>query len=459
MVTLDNITKYVRGLQKLKNCLNGEEREQFDDLESNLLDILHRERLYNTRKELETEKNLIMQKFEDLAQRTCSSSFIDLCTLLQENATITTDHTIIETLPLTPGYSQIQLHHCSPPIIEPEFLTTTVPVAYCYRLNEEQFPLVTLHIRNTHSQSTGVELTIKVYFEGGYSDTVVRSVKVTAGTLQSMPLLPVLRLDRIKDIKVNRPTTLHIEVQYTFPFFSPQHVVYRFEFLPYNVALLAQIKPDGSIVDCTRYLAAWVTPKCEKVQLLLQKVTAYLVEKGSGIMGYKVTGTKKERAQKVRMLVKTIFEMLHHEINPTFVSSPKAFGTSSDQIAQEVRLPSETINIKGLANCMEGSVLFASLLERAGLQPLIFLRYRRRQGHAFVGWRVFEDELTGEFLETTLIGKGDFEEAFTNAQKQYKQARADRSLYREIGHPEGFARIIDIVKCRRDHHILQLEYD
>lgn len=51
------------------------------------------------------------------------------------------------------------------------------------------------------------------------------------------------------------------------------------------------------------------------------------------------------------------------------------------------------------ANCLDGSVLIASVFERIGIPALIVLV----PGHAFVGYRADKDRV--EFLETTLLGE------------------------------------------------------
>jgi hypothetical protein len=117
------------------------------------------------------------------------------------------------------------------------------------------------------------------------------------------------------------------------------------------------------------------------------------------------------------------------------------------QKVQLVRLPAEVIDAGGSANCIDGTVLFASLLEHVNLHPLIFIQ----PGHALVGWRVFKDKPTCEFLETTVIDKGDFHRALQLGQEQYEQAYARGALGRTIIDPYDYAFLIDIADCRSDN--------
>ena len=67
--------------------------------------------------------------------------------------------------------------------------------------------------------------------------------------------------------------------------------------------------------------------------------------------------------------------------------------------SQRVRLLSSTWNER-VANCLDGSVLIASALERLGIGSLLVLV----PGHAFVGFYTDNDRHEAEFLETTLLG-------------------------------------------------------
>ena len=119
------------------------------------------------------------------------------------------------------------------------------------------------------------------------------------------------------------------------------------------------------------------------------------------------------------------------------------------QKTQLIRLPSEVIKAGGSANCIDGAVLFASLLEQVNLHPLIFLQ----TGHALVGWHVFKDEPVYEFLETTMIRAGNFQLALQKGQEQYQQARKRKTLRKTIIDPFGYAFLINIAECRRKNII------
>ena len=96
------------------------------------------------------------------------------------------------------------------------------------------------------------------------------------------------------------------------------------------------------------------------------------------------------------------------------------FGAGPGQVTQRTRLPRESLRHKS-ANCIDGTVLMASLLEAASLQPAIVLV----PGHAFVGWETWEGTDEWDYLETTMIASHDFEAARQRARSLFERFSAE----------------------------------
>jgi hypothetical protein len=77
--------------------------------------------------------------------------------------------------------------------------------------------------------------------------------------------------------------------------------------------------------------------------------------------------------------------------------------------SQHVRLLDESIN-NTQANCVDGSVLFASVLRKIGLEPILVTI----PGHMFVGFDLDEAGRKQAFLETTMLGSDPREYDVTN---------------------------------------------
>src|SRR5262245_9868220 len=104
------------------------------------------------------------------------------------------------------------------------------------------------------------------------------------------------------------------------------------------------------------------------------------------------------------------------EAGIVYVNSVTDYGAAAGQVTQRTRLPRESLAGRG-ANCIDGTVLMASLLEGACLNAaLVFV-----PGHAFVGWEVWPESDEWRYLETTMIGTHKFEAACASGQRQFKQ--------------------------------------
>jgi hypothetical protein len=157
-------------------------------------------------------------------------------------------------------------------------------------------------------------------------------------------------------------------------------------------------------VDLTHYYGAWVTPYAEAVQDCVRRA-AGLCE-ARMIYGYQGKGRDAVTEQ-----VKALYAALR-EAEITYVNSVIDYGAGPGQQTQRTRLPRESLAGKR-ANCIDGSVLFASLLEGASLNAALVIV----PGHAFVAWEAWPASDDWRYLETTLIGTADFDDACRSGQR------------------------------------------
>lgn len=115
--------------------------------------------------------------------------------------------------------------------------------------------------------------------------------------------------------------------------------------------------------------------------------------------------------------------------------------------ARPTCLNSETTSKE--ANCIDGTVLFASLLEGASLSPAIVVK----PGHAYVAWETGPATDEWEYLETTMIGKNSFEEACKSGKEQ---ADFDLGMAQGTGNPNYFRRW-PLRVLRSEYEIMPME--
>jgi len=168
--------------------------------------------------------------------------------------------------------------------------------------------------------------------------------------------------------------------------------------------------------DMSPYIAAWVTPHAADIDPLVRKAASYTT--GKSMTGYQCgdSCTDAEWETDTNAQVKAIFTALKNDYQITYVNSPLAYGRDTES-SQRVRLPAESISSKS-ANCIDGTVLYASALESIGMNPHIILL----PTHAFVCYDTKPDAADQiSCLETTMTGSSTFEEAAEYGNQEYQE--------------------------------------
>jgi hypothetical protein len=81
-------------------------------------------------------------------------------------------------------------------------------------------------------------------------------------------------------------------------------------------------------------------------------------------------------------------------------------------------LPGEVLD-QSSGNCIELTLLYASVVEGLGMQPVIIII----PGHAYVAVRVDDTNASYYFIETTLIGQATFSDATATGLSEWQKAQ------------------------------------
>lgn len=188
--------------------------------------------------------------------------------------------------------------------------------------------------------------------------------------------------------------------------------------------------------DLSKLIASWITPQNGSVEALMMKVK----EK----MGGNRVSINNMSDEDFSKLVKSIFNTVKDEgIN--YINGTISFG---EGYSQRIRLPNLTLKSK-LANCIDGSVLLASLFENAGLRPYIIILPE----HALVGVSRANQKSDMIYIETTLLGRStlasilSFETTFTTATRKGKE-EYNNAYSQSVNKESGRFSVIDIHKAR-----------
>ena len=161
-----------------------------------------------------------------------------------------------------------------------------------------------------------------------------------------------------------------------------------------NDVPFSALGPDGKPQDLSPLFAAYVNESHPYVDRVLQKALEYHAV--DAFVGYQ------QGPDAVRLQVFALWNVLQrNHIHYSSITTPSAASPSGHVYSQAVRFIDQSI-VSQQANCVDGSVLFASLLYKIGIQPVLVLK----PGHMFVGYFIDKDHQQIEFLETTMLGAG-----------------------------------------------------
>jgi hypothetical protein len=160
---------------------------------------------------------------------------------------------------------------------------------------------------------------------------------------------------------------------------------------------------EGNVHDQSNLFAAFVNENSPVIDELLHEALRW-----HSVPAF--NGYQRQLPESVRMQVFAVWNALQHRhVKYSSITTPSGF--SEKVHSQTVRFVSQTIRMSE-ANCVDGSVLFASVLYKIGIFPVLV----KKPGHMFVGYYLDRDSVGTdinvaptrnlEFLETTVIGNG-----------------------------------------------------
>jgi hypothetical protein len=294
-----------------------------------------------------------------------------------------------------------------PFLIEENLLTSAVHLCGS-NLAGKQFDLVKFHITN-RTQRRVAGLRVEVGLQE-FSDPAVRTVALDAGRSVEIGLTPNFR--NIGQVTEMRPTSIHMKItQDGRPIYENTK---RVTLLSRNDVLLSQ----NYFTFCT----TMVTPNDRMVDQLVSHAANYAPNRT--IAGYQ------RDSKNVWMEVKAVYETIA-ALGVHYRSNTTSFLNEGNQIkAQRVTFPAESISGTG-ANCIDGTLLFASAFENMGLLSYICLV----PGHAFVGVKLEKNTTKVLFIETTMVGTNAFEQAIEVGGKKYMEsAKASKAQLIDLSH-------------------------
>jgi len=269
-----------------------------------------------------------------------------------------------------------------------------VPTAIYHLLNNIDHPLISCDVQNASPKTRRVRV---ISYIEGYTAQAIDTVEIAQGQQATITQLPTLFPERIRDLHELTRAMLNVQIE-DLDGKVELHKTEPVWLLSRNSAPLYVRDPaTGDWNNLTRYLGAFVTPNEPSVMQFLRKAAAHHPQK-------QLFGYQPDRA--VEPQVRAIFDALQTDAAVIYVNSTVNFNPEQSARTQRVRLPRQSL-AEQQANCIDGTLLFASLLEAASLNPALVIV----PGHALVAWETGKQTDQWAYLETTKIGESNFDEA------------------------------------------------
>jgi hypothetical protein len=284
------------------------------------------------------------------------------------------------------------------------------PSALCLAMPKEVEALVTFQLDNSTPEPVEVQLTCQVeQFSLEASDNVL------VAPYESKPVEMKVVLMAAKAAQLAIAEYTQVKVTYAFgpPGTAAKTITKTFDanILEKDYFVIARRHTaKKTILNCAWLIAAWVNKEDKNVIKL--RAEAAVLNNGA-VIGYPPT-VSPAAAKTVEAQAKALYTaLLNRKLTYGNRTLPQFQDTNS--FGQMVRLPSKSIG-DGMMNCLDGAVLFASLLASCDLNPgILFV-----PGHALVGWK--QSDTAGsdwEFLEITDVTGSDFEAALDSGRATF----------------------------------------
>ena len=253
------------------------------------------------------------------------------------------------------------------------------------------------------------------------ADDVTITVEISSGTLiqpsrfsgrlaregEVYSVFPVLKYDYDTLLNVRQPFPEVITAKVTLDGEALPELNRRVPVRSINDCILGFMDGEDSWVDMTWLMPAYVNEN----HPIVDEILAEALDTGDvdSFAGYQ------KDADGVTTELAAIWNALQ-ERGFRYSNITRSSGNSDTVATQHVRLLGDAVKT-AQANCVEGSVLFASIIQKLDMEPFLVLI----PGHMFVG--VFLDEAGEEFIciETTMLGEATFDEAAEAGLLQFQE--------------------------------------
>lgn len=272
------------------------------------------------------------------------------------------------------------------------------PIMY----KDDSNAVLEVRVKNTDTQWHYI--TVKTWIPE-YSDTGNVTLVLNPGKTESFG--PEINFIPEKLLKITASTPVQVQVRAYVLENNLEILIFSESYLA-NIEPMQLMGPEYLGVDLTLWQNVWVTPNMDSISSIHSEMSKIMPSYG----GYQLFGYD-SMEESINKQVQTVYEVLRDK-GIQYVSN-----TTVGSSGQKIKYPIEVLRTKQ-ANCIEGALLFASILESIGIDVAIV----DVPGHAFIAWKTEKESSKLNFLETTLAWNEtpvSFEDAVSFAVESYEK--------------------------------------
>jgi len=275
--------------------------------------------------------------------------------------------------------------------IDGEIFPAMANFASLQRPNDRDFGTLTVTVSNSSPAVLNARVSVSVY---GWSDTEIQNVSIGSGEIRKLLFAPVF-LPRFYANREIIAATAQIKVT------DSSNRLLHSETVPVRLRSVDDIY-WGKDFKYAPFIASWVTPHDPAVESVLTRAKEFMP--GRRLPGYEDWKTADQQRTTTNEEARAIYRALR-ETGISYVKSSLTFGRNAG-ISERVRMPADSLQ-RLSANCIDGVVMYASLFENLGMDPVVVLV----PGHAYVGVRDAAESDSYLYIETAITGRASFDAA------------------------------------------------
>jgi len=248
---------------------------------------------------------------------------------------------------------------------------------------------VDVEITNNSSEKVRAKVEVQIM---NFTSPSFQTIDIPGNNKVTVSLTPPLMPNVLDLLSEQKRTNFHIKVTYIES--GEEKLVFE-DTQPVTMLAKRDMVLWMQGYDFRDNIAAWVTPNDPAIDHFFSVAKKYMP--GGTFAGYQ------EDEEGVLNQLEKIYYTLKKEYKISYVSTPnfRIYNDGKDVI-QRIKFPSETLSTK-TGNCIETTVLFASIFEALEMNAVIILR----PGHAYVGVETQNGSGYYYFIETTMLGNED----------------------------------------------------